>query len=91
MTDGTEYTTLIWYKNNLWESETVPRLYIADSQKIVSLASKGFPVTSGNARDLVGFLYLLESINIDNIPKAEITSQIGWVGDKGDKGFLFGN
>ncbi len=90
MIDGTEYLTLIWYKNGVWETETVPRLTIADAQKIVPLSSKGFPVTSMNARDVVGFLYLLESININNIPQAEITSQIGWVGGKGEKGFLFG-
>lgn len=88
--DDTERFELSYYRNDGWQKIIVGRGIIADMQKIVSLADFGFPVTSRTARDLVGYLQLLESLNLSVLPVSLISSNLGWQGRDCRKGFLLG-
>lgn len=85
-----QLVTLIFLENELWEKLTVTKSHISEPQKLVSLADNGLPVTINNAREVIDFLYLFQSINKVSIPVSEIVSRLGWVGDNFDKGFMYG-
>ena len=90
ISDSTEFTFLIWFRDNYWQTHTVPRSVVADSQKIISLSDIGFPVDSVNARELIRFLSKLEALNIKFIIKGSLSTKFGGLGHNFDKGFLFG-
>ena len=90
LNEGIENLELSYYRDGKWIKKAVPRSFVADTQKIVSLSDYGVPVTSKTARDLVGYLQLFESLNLEAIPVSLMSSKLGWLDKSGDKGFLFG-
>jgi hypothetical protein len=61
-----------------------------DGRKLVELASDGFPVASTNAQSVVAYLARLEAVNRGRLPRARISSHLGWQGKDGEAGFLWG-
>jgi len=70
--------------------QIVPRGKVADSRSFVELAGVDAPVHSNNARDLVQFIADWEDVNSDALPEARVTSAMGWQGDAGQDGFMWG-
>jgi primase-polymerase (primpol)-like protein len=89
MTDGTENIRLAWLSHGGWETHTVSRLDIADSRSIVKLADIGCPVTSVTAHRMVDYLSAFEATNVNSLPRATVTHQMGWQGKDMDA-FLWG-
>jgi hypothetical protein len=87
---GTESVTLAWYRAGGWHSAVVDRKVTANARSIVDLAGSGLPVTSNNARTLVQFLDDYEAANLDSLPLVGVTHKMGWQGDDGKDGFLWG-
>ena len=84
--DSSEVISLVWYRDDIWRKEMVPKLFIINAHQITSLAQWGLPVTSTTAKKLVDFLYLFEAENRHILPKGNLSSKFGWV----KKGFLYG-
>jgi len=75
---------------NGWRQLTVDRGIALDGRKLVDLASAGFPVAGDNAKALAQYLHVLEAINHDRLPCQRVSSHLGWQGDGGEAGFLWG-
>lgn len=87
---GTEAIRVAWLRDHVWRHYTVDRAAIANARKIVDVAAFGFPVTSGTAGDLVDYLAAFESVNLQGLPRAKVSNQLGWQGQDGEFGFLWG-
>jgi putative DNA primase/helicase len=88
--EHTESLCLTWKRSNGWQHLIVTRSVALNSQQIVSLADLGFPVSSDNARALVGWLHDFEAINFPLLPVQDVASHLGWQGAKNEQGFLWG-
>ena len=89
---GVESVTLLWYRDDQWQERVVNRTTIATARLIVDeLSQYGVNVTSSNAKDLVDYLSESEATNLAQLPKAIVTNQLGWVGERGKSGFLLGH
>jgi putative DNA primase/helicase len=73
-----------------WQLQPAPRLKVADSRQLVTLAAHDAPVTSNNASELVAFLDDFEAANAATIPEVRVSSRMGWQGSGADRCFLWG-
>ena len=86
---GEEALRIAWMRDG-------PRTLVVDrgtamnARDIVGLASKGFPVNSANARDIVEFITAFEAANFDHLRVERVSSHMGWQGRDGEHGFLWG-
>jgi putative DNA primase/helicase len=87
--DGTESIRLQWYRDGRWKEIVRDRADIASHNRITELAGYGLPVTSLNAKAVVGYLAAFEAHNLDLLPQIEVRKQLGWV-DAALSGFLWG-
>ncbi|MFO0905694.1 MAG: DUF927 domain-containing protein [Pirellulales bacterium] len=87
---GSQFVEVAWFENGRWTTRVVPRGTIADSRKIVELADFGMDVNSANAKDVVQYFTAFEAVNRTNLPLCELSSQTGWQGKDGERGFLRG-
>ncbi len=79
METGNVKTRLRWkHKNRSAHEEIVDNRILADRSKILSLASRGLPVDSTNALDVVEYLSVITANNDDIIPHEESVSSLGW-------------
>jgi len=62
-----------------WKTLTVSREQLASAQKIISLARQGIHVNSENAKEVVKFIGVIESLNYDNLPRQNSVSHMGWL------------
>jgi hypothetical protein len=88
--DGSESIRLTWPRDGQWKHHPVNRAVIASCRSITELANVGLPVTSRSAGNLVSYLADFEAINLAALPRARASAQMGWQGEKGDLGFLWG-
>jgi putative DNA primase/helicase len=77
--------------NGIWVSTIADRGAALVTRKLEELASRDFPVASDNAKELVAYLHTLEALNQVRIPRAQISSHLGWLGKGGQAGFLWGH
>jgi putative DNA primase/helicase len=61
-----------------------------DPRKLLGLASLGFPVAGANNSKLSDYLHKFEAENHANLPCALTSSHLGWQGEEGKAGFLWG-
>ena len=87
---GTESFDLRFRRPDGWRQAIVDRGVALDGRQITQLASRGFPVSSATAHDLVKYLHDLEGLNYSRIPTTHSTSHLGWQGKDGGLGFLCG-
>lgn len=64
-----------------WKSLTVSREQLASAQKIIGLAKNGVAVNSENAKEVVKYMGVLESLNYDALPRQNSVSHMGWLAD----------
>ena len=64
-----------------WKTLTVSREQLASAQKIIALARQGIHVNSENAKEVVKYMGVIESINYDNLPRQNSVSHMGWLND----------
>lgn len=88
--EGTESLDLRYLWPDGWRQLIADRGVALDARQIVTLASRGFPVASTTAKELVGYLHGLEGMNFQRIPASQSTSHLGWQGTDGELGFLVG-
>jgi putative DNA primase/helicase len=87
---GAESLDLRFRRPEGWHQMIVDRGVALDARQITQLASRGFPVSSATAKDLVQYLHDLEGLNYQRIPVTHSTSHFGWQGKDGELGFLCG-
>lgn len=90
ISEGTESTSLVWMRDGHWQHCIAERSVVANSRDLVSLAGVSLPVTSGTAKALVEYLADFEAENLEHLPRAHVSRQIGWQGNRGERGFLWG-
>lgn len=79
METGNVKTRLRWkHKNRPAHEEIVDNRILADRSKILMLASRGLPVDSTNALEVVEYLSVVTANNDDIIPHEESVSSLGW-------------
>lgn len=64
-----------------WKTLTVSREQLASAQKIIGLSRQGVAVNSENAKEVVKFMGVLESLNYDALPRQNSVSHMGWLQD----------
>ena len=64
-----------------WKTLTVSRELLASAQKIISLSRQGVAVNSENAKEVVRYMGVLESLNYDALPRQDSVSHMGWLQD----------
>ncbi len=87
---NTEMMTITWRRDEKWMSRSVDRGQLADSHRILALADSGLAVTSNNAKHVVQFLDDYEAANLEHLPAIRVTARMGWQGEDGEDGFLWG-
>ena len=88
--DESERVTLACLRAGEWQEHVTDRAVIANARRVVDLATYGFPVNSTNDRDIVEYLAAYEAANLDHIPVSRVTRHLGWQGEGGRDGFLWG-
>ncbi len=88
--DNEESLRVAWQRDGRWREHTISRAVAANARELVGLAGIGFPVTSRNAGDLVGYVAAYEAANIGHLPRARVSGQMGWQGTNAELGFLWG-
>lgn len=88
--DGTEAMRLAWRRDNIWRQATINRDVIANGRELVKVSGLGLPVTSGTSGDIVRYLAAYEAANLSDLPRARVSHQLGWQGERGSDGFLWG-
>ncbi|MBF0502565.1 MAG: DUF927 domain-containing protein [Candidatus Riflebacteria bacterium] len=88
---GCEQLEVAFKRDDGWVRIRGPRQSFMNSGMILALADQGFPVSSSSGKAIVQYLELLEAENWHCLPKFFTVEQMGWIGNKGDKGFLAGN
>lgn len=78
-----EKLALAFYRDKHWSSINVNRSTVASRTSIVSIADAGIQVNSENSKDLVTYLYELETDNVNVIPCRKSIGRLGWI-DKHD-------
>jgi putative DNA primase/helicase len=81
---------LSWSRGRGWSHRIVNRDVMAEARQLTALAGNDFPVTSVNAKEQVVFLAQLEADNYHRLPVKKTASRFGWMGKKGEEGFLLG-
>ena len=71
---------LLYYRPQLnkWQTIIIDKNIISDTRSVVTLANKGIPVNSSNAKRFVDYFYWLEQENLINIPILKTTNTMGW-------------
>lgn len=71
---------LLYYRIPLekWQTIIIDKNIICDTRLIITLANKGIPVNSSNAKRFVDYFYWLEQENLFNIPILKTTNTMGW-------------
>lgn len=88
---GALHVDLAWRQPfGAWAIETVARGTVADSRRLVSTADRGVPVDSTTSSNLVRYLSAFEAANAKRLPCGAASSVLGWQGDNGREGFLWG-
>lgn len=88
--DGAEALSLAWKRASGWQTFTADREVAMDARKLPALARVGFPVGSENAKTLSSYLYHMDARNDASLPTHHIASHLGWQGEQGRLGFLWG-
>ena len=81
METGEQKIEIAYMRSGKWETVIVPRETAASAQRIVALSRNGLAVTSENARDVVKYIYEVESMNYDELAVKRSTSRLGWLAD----------
>lgn len=79
---GEEKIQIAFKTHGRWKMEIYPATTIYQARNIGILADVGVKVTSENAKNLVAFLYELESENAERLKDIKSVSQLGWADDK---------
>lgn len=79
---GEEKIEIVFLREGTWHKVVTLRSTLFQTKSITSLADRGLPVTSENARRLVKFLGELEAENMDILELARAVDHLGWVDGK---------
>ena len=85
-----EQVELAFRRQGRWQRVIVPRGEIADKRKLLQLADRGVYATNDTSGALSNYLMSIEHLNLDRIPRTAITTHLGWLGDQGELGFVWG-
>lgn len=78
---GRESLTVAYRRQSGWAIHNAARAELLDAKRVVAFADFGLPVTSANARELVGWLDACESSGGRSLPSTTYTSRLGWHGE----------
>lgn len=87
---GDEHLRLAWPRDG-WQQLVESRATLMNGPELVKkLAGKGFPVNSGSAGNIARYLDAFEQANLEQLPLERVSRHLGWQGDRGKYGFLWG-
>jgi hypothetical protein len=76
----TEKLEVAWRRHGKWEFVKAEKAVLFQRGKIAELANTGMPVSSENAKEMVSYLFDMESANIDFLPTVQSVAHLGWLG-----------
>ncbi len=88
--DGTTWWLIAWRRDGRWIQRNIPRERGSDARALVGEAKHDLPVNSNNAGVVVKYLGDFETVNLDKIPRANVSRSMGWQGRNGELGYLWG-
>lgn len=77
---GTEKLEVAFRRHGRWEFIKAEKSTLYQKSKIPELSNVGLPVSSENAKEMVAYLFDMESANIDFLPTTQSVSHMGWLG-----------
>lgn len=75
----TEKLEISFRRHGKWEFIKAEKSTLYQKTKIAALSDFGLPVSSENAKEMVSYLFDMESANIDFLPTARSVSHLGWI------------
>jgi putative DNA primase/helicase len=90
LAQGTESLSLTRPRDGKWKYYTVERAKVASTRTFTELANVGLPVTSKSSGNSVEYLATFEEVNLDCLPRMQVSEHLGWQGDNCSLGFLWG-
>jgi putative DNA primase/helicase len=88
--DYGQWLRLAWKRSGAWQHTDVDRGVAMNANKLIELASQGFPVATDNAANVAHYLHEFEALNYPSLPTAQMATRLGWQGEQGAYGFLCG-
>lgn len=82
MDTDTEKLELAFKKDGRWKFIKAEKTTVYQRNKISELCTSGLMVTSETAKDLVNYLFAMESANIDFLPCSKSVSHLGWIDNR---------
>ena len=83
-----EIVGIAFQKGTVWIEIEVERDVISIASKIATLSSKGAPINSNNAPEVIEYLTQFEAFNQTTLPTLLTSSKMGWLGKDPNKSFL---
>ena len=90
LADGSTWWVMAFERDGRWVRRIIPRERGAEARSAVKEARFDMPVTSTTAKAIVDFLAAFEAANMDSLPRGRVSRRMGWQGEKGELGFLWG-
>lgn len=89
--DRRELLRIAWKRpGSGWMYHVMDRGAAVNSSELIKYASFGLPVASDNAKEVATYFHHLEAANFASIRSARVSSHLGWQGEEGRLGFLWG-
>lgn len=88
---GAESLRLEWRRLKKWQHLVMNRGIAFNAWELVKQASQGFPAASSNQAAITKYLYEFEAANLDALPCGLVSGRMGWQGEQGADGFLWGH
>ena len=77
---ATEKLEIAWRRHGKWEFVKAEKATLFQRSRIAELSNAGLPVSSENAKEMVSYLFDMESANIEFLPTVQSVSHLGWLG-----------
>ena len=87
------HVELVWLARGQWRAAHIARAKVMSAREITAALSNNshFPVTSNNAAEMVKYMEDYEGDNTSVIEEIPVSTQMGWLGDDCELGFLIGD
>ena len=91
LSDDSERVSLEWRRlSGGWARKIYARPTVRDTRKIIDLGSVGLDVGADNAKQIVSWLARQERVNASRLPVGHVSDRMGWMGERGELGFMLG-
>lgn len=89
--DESEMLDISYKIDGRWRTlSNIDRSTLSQSRTVPQLSKYGVDITSENAREVVGYLAEMDTLNRDVIPRRETVNRLGWIQGRGFSPYIDG-